>query len=248
MISYEEFEDIVVNTLKRNISSNEDQKKAISSHANESLFIVAGPGSGKTTVIVLKILKYIFVDDIAPDEILATTFTRKAANELHSRILSWGDQIKNYLLDNIVEDDPVKEMELMDFIEKKIDLNKINIGTTDSVAEDLLRIHREPGTNQPLVIEDFVTKSAMTNILLKDNIYLNENLKEYLKSFTPKEKLEEPSKMAEIILNMKNRMYYDQVNFDEIYDKFEEGSGAKLTLNCYEINTNIFIKGKREHD
>ena len=38
--------------------------------------------------------------------------------------------------------------------------------------------------------------------------------------------------MAEIILNMKNRMYYDQVNFDEIYDKFEEGSGAKLTLNC----------------
>ena len=44
MISYEEFEDIVVNTLKRNISSNEDQKKAISSHANESLFIVAGPG------------------------------------------------------------------------------------------------------------------------------------------------------------------------------------------------------------
>ena len=31
MISYEEFEDIVVNTLKRNISSNEDQKKAISS-------------------------------------------------------------------------------------------------------------------------------------------------------------------------------------------------------------------------
>ena len=29
MISYEEFEDIVVNTLKRNISSNEDQKKAI---------------------------------------------------------------------------------------------------------------------------------------------------------------------------------------------------------------------------
>ena len=56
MFSYEEFEDIVVNTLKRNISSNEDQKKAISSHANESLFIVAGPGSGKTTVIVLKIL------------------------------------------------------------------------------------------------------------------------------------------------------------------------------------------------
>ena len=124
MISYDEFEDIVVNILKRNISSNKDQKKSISSSADKSLFIVAGPGSGKTTVIVLKILKYIFVDDIAPEEILATTFTRKAANELHSRILSWGDQIKNHLLENIVEDDPIKEMELINFIEKKIDLNK----------------------------------------------------------------------------------------------------------------------------
>ena len=37
MISYEEFEDIVVNTLKRNISSNEDQKNHISSDANDSL-------------------------------------------------------------------------------------------------------------------------------------------------------------------------------------------------------------------
>ncbi len=230
MISYEEFEDIIVNTLKRDISSNKDQKKSISANANESLFIVAGPGSGKTTVIVLKILKYIFVDDITPEEILATTFTRKAANELHSRILSWGDQIKKHLLENIVEDDPIKEMELINFIEKKIDLNKINIGTTDSVAEDLLRVHREPGTNQPLVIEDFVAKSAMTNILIKDNRYLNENLKEYLKSFTPKEKLEEPSKMAEIILNMKNRIYYDQVDFNELYNKFPEGSGANLTL------------------
>ncbi len=230
MISYDEFEDIIVNILKRNISSNKDQEKSISSSADKSLFIVAGPGSGKTTVIVLKILKYIFVDDIAPEEILATTFTRKAANELHSRILSWGDQIKNHLLENIVEDDPIKEMELINFIEKKIDLNKINIGTTDSVAEDLLRVHREPGTNQPLVIEDFVAKSTMTNILIKNNRYLNENLKEYLKSFTPKEKLEEPSKMAEIILNMKNRIYYDQVDFNEVYAKFPKGSGANLTL------------------
>ena len=91
MISYEEFEDIVVNILNRDISSNEDQKKAILSESYKSLFIVAGPGSGKTTVMVLKILKYIFVDDIDPREILATTFTRKAAEELYSRILGWGE-------------------------------------------------------------------------------------------------------------------------------------------------------------
>ena len=64
MISYEEFEDIVVNILNRDISSNKDQRNAILSPSDKSLFIVAGPGSGKTTVMVLKILKYIFVDDI----------------------------------------------------------------------------------------------------------------------------------------------------------------------------------------
>ena len=63
MISYNEFEDIIVNVLKRDISSNMDQRKKKKKKKNKSLFIVAGPGSGKTSVMVLKILKYIFVDD-----------------------------------------------------------------------------------------------------------------------------------------------------------------------------------------
>ena len=119
MITYEEFEEIVVNILKRDISSNEEQKKSILSDVNQSQFIVAGPGSGKTTVIVLKILKYIFVDDINPSEIISTTFTRKAADELYSRILNWGDQIKNILLENgadIVVDKIDKVFEYIDII------------------------------------------------------------------------------------------------------------------------------------
>ena len=47
MISYDEFEDIVVNILKRDISSNKNQQNAILSESDKSLFIVAGPGSGK---------------------------------------------------------------------------------------------------------------------------------------------------------------------------------------------------------
>ena len=43
MISYEEFKEIVVKTLERDISSNQDQNSAISSRADQSLFIVAGP-------------------------------------------------------------------------------------------------------------------------------------------------------------------------------------------------------------
>ncbi len=227
MISYEEFEDIVVNILKRDISSNKDQKKAIMSPSNKSLFIVAGPGSGKTTVMVLKILKYIFVDDIEPNEIIATTFTRKAADELYSRILGWGDQIKNYLLDNI-DDENFDNILKID----RIDFNQIHIGTTDSIAEELLRDYKKPGENQAIVIEDFVANSAMIKIIIEDEKYLNKKLVEYLQELSGKSKLGEPSKISEVLIEIKNRIYYDQVDFDELYNKTEENSGVRIALDC----------------
>ena len=227
MISYEEFEDIVVNILNRDISSNKDQRNAILSPSDKSLFIVAGPGSGKTTVMVLKILKYIFVDDIDPSEILATTFTRKAADELYSRILGWGDEIKNYLLDNI-DDENFDNILKID----RVDFNQIKIGTTDSIAEALLRDYKKPGENQAIVIEDFVANSAMIKIIIEDEKYLNKELVEYLKDLSGRAKLEEPSRMSEILIEIKNRIYYDQVNFQEVYDKTQKGSGVRIALDC----------------
>ena len=229
MISYEEFEGIIVNTLKRDISSNKDQNKAILSSPDKSLFIVAGPGSGKTTVMVLKILKYIFVDDIDPSEILATTFTKKAASELYSRILGWGDQIKNHLID--IAGDSFEDAFKVSKIER-IDFNQITIGTTDSIAEELLRQNKNPGENQAIVIEDFVANTAMIKILIEDGTYQNKNLQEYLMELSGRSKLEEPSKMSEILIEIKNRIYYDQIDFDELYEKTEEKSGARLALDC----------------
>ncbi len=227
MISYEEFEDIVVNILERDISSNKDQKNAILSPCDKSLFIVAGPGSGKTTVMVIKILKYIFVDDIEPNSIIATTFTRKAADELYSRILGWGDEIKNHLLNNIDEENFDNILKI-----DRIDFNQIKIGTTDSIAEELLRDYKKPGENQAIVIEDFVANSAMIKIIIEDKKYLNKELVKYLKELSGKTKLDEPSKMSEILIEIKNRIYYDQVNFKELYNKTQEGSGVRIALDC----------------
>ena len=227
MISYEEFEDITSKVLKRDISSNKQQKKAILSEPNKSLFIVAGPGSGKTTVMVLKILKYIFVDDIDPSKILATTFTKKAADELYSRILGWGDEIKRHLEDKYCDEsfESIAKIESIDF-------NQIIIGTTDSIAEELLRDNRKPGENQSIVIEEFVANTAMIKILIKDEKYRNEKLVEYLKELSGKTKLEDPSKMSEILMEIKNRIFYDQINFDELYEKTQENSGPRLALDC----------------
>ncbi len=225
MISEDKFEEIIVNVLKRDISSNKDQKNAIQAQPNQSLFLVAGPGSGKTTVMVLKILKFIFVDDIAPEDILSTTFTRKAAEELYSRILGWGDEIKNHIIEN--SDD----FEIFEKV-SRIDFNQIKVGTIDKLAEEILREHKEPGVNQPVVIENFVANSAMIKVLSQNDIYQNENLQEYIKSLTGKDKFDEPSKMSSKLLEIKDRIYHDKVNIEELYEKVKNNSGMKIALDC----------------
>ena len=224
MITQEKFEEIVVNVLKRDISSNEDQKKAIFSRPDESLFLVAGPGSGKTTVMVLKILKFIFVDDINPDEILATTFTKKAAAELYSRILGWGDEIKNAIIDESDDFDTLGKISHIDF-------NQIKVGTTDKIAEEVMREHREPGTNHPIIIEKFVANSAMITILNENQRFRDETLQEYIKKLTGKENLDEASKMSETILKIKDQIYHDLVDIDELYEKVSD-MGLVKVLDC----------------
>ncbi|MFH1232837.1 MAG: UvrD-helicase domain-containing protein [Patescibacteria group bacterium] len=64
---------------------NEEQLKAVL-HKDGSLLIVAGAGTGKTTVIAQRIA-YIIEQGLAKsDEILALTFTEKAATEMEDRV------------------------------------------------------------------------------------------------------------------------------------------------------------------
>src|SRR3989338_3335984 len=70
---------------------NEEQKKAVT-HSEGPLLIVAGAGTGKTTVIARRIA-YLIEQGIArPEEILALTFTDKAAHEMEERV----DQLLPY--------------------------------------------------------------------------------------------------------------------------------------------------------
>ena len=141
MITDDCFLDLVDRHLGWNLRdpANGAQRDAVTHSSGAILQIVAGPGSGKTTVLVLRALRSVFVHDILPENILITTFTRKAAQELRTRWLDWG----TVLLDALSGTTDVE----------RIDINRSRIDTLDSTVRDVLTEFRPPGALAPALAE-----------------------------------------------------------------------------------------------
>jgi DNA helicase II / ATP-dependent DNA helicase PcrA len=146
------------------------QREAVEADLNQSLFLVAGPGSGKTTSSALRLLKLIFVDDVKTDQILATTFTRKAASALRSKLVDYGEGLRELLKKE--SSNPILTRAI-----DRIDLNAMRLGTIDSIAQDLLTEFRPAAAPAPRPIEEF----ARSAVFLIDGV-LNHGLQHSQKS------------------------------------------------------------------
>ncbi len=65
----------------KKFSPNKSQREAIQC-MDRPLFLTAGPGSGKTRVILWRTLNLIVFHNVKPNEIFLATFTEKAALQL----------------------------------------------------------------------------------------------------------------------------------------------------------------------
>jgi superfamily I DNA/RNA helicase len=71
---------------QKNMKLDRNQEKAVN-HGTGPAIVIAGPGSGKTTVVTARILNLIQTHNIPPSQILAIAFNRKAVEEMETRIL-----------------------------------------------------------------------------------------------------------------------------------------------------------------
>ncbi len=113
------------------------QAEAVESNA-DAVLVLAGPGAGKTRVIVQRIIHLIEQREFEPGRIVAVTFTNRAADEMRRRLLA-----------------------------RSPDYEPVRVSTLHSFAMDIIKRHHEKSvfTKRPVVFDEVIQDRLIRNIL-----------------------------------------------------------------------------------
>ena len=207
---------------------NDKQKEAVL-HNKGPLLVVAGAGSGKTRVLTTSIANLIENEDVDPRNILAITFTNKAANEMKDRV-----------------------SKLLNF-----DTNNLWIGTFHSICARILRMNIEKiGYSNNFTIYDTNDQKTLLKEIINDLGYKEEispkNAQNIISS------LKNKSINPEDFLNMDGFYQYhrEYYNVYEHYEKrkfeynaldFDDLIGKVLELLNKDLETLEYYQKKFEY-
>ncbi|WP_432772692.1 ATP-dependent helicase [Francisella salimarina] len=110
---------------QKSMTPTDKQLKAIE-HVDGPLFLSAGPGSGKTRVILWRVLNLIVFHNVDPSEIFLATFTEKAAKQLKDGIEDLLGMVTN-------------------ITDKPYDISQMTLGTVHSICRKLISDRRITG-------------------------------------------------------------------------------------------------------
>ncbi len=127
MIPLADFHAVLDGPGGRGYPLSASQRKAVD-HTNGPLWLIAGPGSGKSEVLVTRTLRLLCVDGVAPRSVFVTTFTVKAARNLQDRLASYLSVLQHHF--------PALG---------SVDLSDLRIGTIHSLCNDILQEYRYVG-------------------------------------------------------------------------------------------------------
>jgi uncharacterized protein (TIGR00375 family) len=129
-------------------------------NTNKQLLIVAGPGSGKTTVLTKRIAYMVLENNIAPEKFLAITFTRRAALEMNDRL--------NLLFPKNYSNINIHTFHSLCFSILKENHDKAGISLNFKVAsKHEMKLYKEQSQSEDLL--DFDDLITFTIKLLNDN-------------------------------------------------------------------------------
>lgn len=157
--------------LMREIVPDSDQRLQAVSDTEHNIVLVAGAGTGKTTILVERILELVIGRGIGLEEIVALTFTDKAAAEMKLRL---GREMERYLcnlrnvgecsqdheftekFNEIRERNQLSTEQIFDRVQKaRVILEQAQIGTIHSFAAHILRLHPlEIGVSPGFQVDD----------------------------------------------------------------------------------------------
>ena len=209
--------EVIEDTKKEKISTEKDnflsnlnkEQQEATRHYKGPALMIAGPGTGKTRVLTYRIAYMVNNLKIDPEQILAVTFTNKAAKEMQER------------LSNLIHDKALFE--------------KIQIATFHALGYSILKKHFDKvGRNQNFTIIDELEKEFLLKDELKSS---NTEVKQLTTFFT--EFKQNMKTVAEITDEQQSRLFAKYLEVLQHHNLFDLDDMIYLTVHLLKENEEI---------